>query len=82
MAQGARTSQKRKEHKQGLEEQTAVALMTSHAAQAAGRQALERSSSKQCPKPVNSIALTATVLLTRRGKNNNSLLGLGLPDPG
>lgn len=72
---------KRKEHKLGLEEQTAVELMMFHEAQAVGRQALETSGSKGCPKLVDSLVPTATVPLARQGKKNNSLSGLGLPDP-
>lgn len=72
---------KRKEHKLGLEEQTAVELMMFHEAQAVGRQALETSGSKGCPKLVDSLVPTATVPLARQGEKNNSLSGLGLPDP-
>jgi len=52
-----------------------------HEAQAVGRQALETSGSKGCPKLVDSLVPTATVPLARQGKKNNSLSGLGLPDP-
>ena len=59
---------KRKEYKLGLEEQTAVELMMFHEAQAVGRQALETSGSKGCPKLVESLVPTATVPLARQGK--------------
>lgn len=46
-----------------------------------GRQALETSGNKGCPKPVDSLVPTVTVPLARQGKKNKSLSGLGLPDP-